>query len=169
MNSSSKKLAFFVMLLALAAVCLEAKPPDPTILIPTNAVWRYYDYGEDLAIEQWKSTNFVENYRWKSGGAGLGYGITPEGEPVATTVSYGPDPNNKYITTYFRRALFVPDASRVKSLTARLLRNDGAVVYLNGVEVLRDNMPAGPVSYVTLATAPVGGSTDFITASLSVQ
>ena len=63
--------------------------------------------------------------------------------------------------------LFVPDASRVQSLTARLLRNDGAVVYLNGVEVWRDNMPAGLVSYVTLATAPVAGSTNFITGALS--
>jgi hypothetical protein len=32
------------------------------------------------------------------------------------------------------------------------------VVYLNGVEVWRDNMPAGSISYTTLAAATVGGS-----------
>jgi hypothetical protein len=30
-------------------------------------------------------------------------------------------------------------------------RDDGAVVYLNGREVFRTNMPEGPVSYSTLA------------------
>src|SRR6266480_342511 len=151
MNSLSKKLAFFVTLLALAAVCLEAKPPDPTILIPTNAVWRYYDYGDDLAIEQWKSLNFIENYRWKSGGAELGYGITPEGQPVATTVSYGPDPNNKNITTYFRYRFVVTNLLSISNLTLTLQSLNGGVVYLNYTEIHRSLMPPGAVAYDTLA------------------
>src|SRR6185503_3390741 len=37
----------------------------------------------------------------------------------------------------------------------RVMRDDGAVVHLNGVEVARQNMPAGPVSYQTLAVVAV--------------
>jgi len=43
----------------------------------------------------------------------------------------------------------------ITNLTFRLLRDDGAVVYLNGRELFRSNMPAGTVAYTTLATATV--------------
>ena len=39
-----------------------------------------------------------------------------------------------------------------------LLRDDGAVVYLNGVEVMRSNLPTGVVSYTTLATSAITGA-----------
>src|SRR5439155_3040044 len=35
---------------------------------------------------------------------------------------------------------------------------DGAVVYLNGTEVYRNNMPTGAIAYNTLASATVGGT-----------
>jgi hypothetical protein len=39
-----------------------------------------------------------------------------------------------------------------------LLRDDGAVVYLNEVEVFRSNMPTnGPITFATLASSNVGG------------
>src|SRR6185437_12633587 len=44
------------------------------------------------------------------------------------------------------------------TLTLNLLRDDGAVVYLNGTEVRRDNMPAGVPTYTTLATTLVAGT-----------
>jgi len=37
----------------------------------------------------------------------------------------------------------------------RLLRDDGAIVYFNGREVARSNMPSGTVSNSTLATSTV--------------
>jgi hypothetical protein len=43
-------------------------------------------------------------------------------------------------------------------LSLRLLRDDGAVVYLNGAEVWRSNMPAGAVNYQTRAAATVSGA-----------
>src|SRR5205823_3627916 len=76
---------------------------------------------------------------WASGPARLGFG----GDGEVTMVSYGPDPNNKYVTTYFRKSFYVTNSAALTTLTLNLLRDDGAVVYLNGVEVRRDNMPAG--------------------------
>jgi hypothetical protein len=40
----------------------------------------------------------------------------------------------------------------------RLQRDDGAVVYLNGTEVFRSNLPAGAVDSSTLASVAVGGA-----------
>ena len=42
-------------------------------------------------------------------------------------------------------------------LTLSLLRDDGAVVYLNGSEVARSNMPPGDVDAFTRASADVSG------------
>ena len=36
-------------------------------------------------------------------------------------------------------------AANLSSLTLRVLRDDGIVVYLNGTEILRDNLPAGAI------------------------
>jgi hypothetical protein len=45
----------------------------------------------------------------------------------------------------------------VSALTASIIRDDGAVVYINGVEVARSNMPTGPITRTTLASAAVDG------------
>ena len=72
-------------------------------------------------------------------------------------VGYGPSTTNRYITTYFRQTFTVSDP-RYLSATLRLLRDDGAVVYVNGVEVFRSNMPTGAIGYRTLASSAVGGT-----------
>ena len=120
-------------------------------LVPAGAVWKYLDNGSNQG-SLWRQLNF-DDRSWASGPAELGYGDGDE----ATTNRFGPDPNNKYITTYYRHAFMVPRASLVQKLTLGLLRDDGGVVYLNGVEIFRSNMPLGPISYKTLASTVVGG------------
>ena len=58
------------------------------------------------------------------------------------------------ITAYFRHYFYL-DAPPDGPLTVRVRRDDGVIVYLNGLEVFRDNMPDGPVDYSTLALTPV--------------
>ena len=132
-------------------------------LIPTGGVWRYLDTGFDQG-SAWRAASF-NDASWLSGAGVFGYGLGGE----TTTLGYGPNPNNKFVTTYFRRVVYIPDASLVQSLSARLARDDGAVVYFNNVEVWRDNMPAGAVAFGTLASAPLSGSsqTQFITSAIS--
>jgi len=121
-------------------------------IVGRGSVWRYLDDGSSQGAA-WRAPGFDDS-AWQSGPAQLGYGDGDE----ATVVSYGPDPNNKYITTYFRHSFTIADASQFTHLALRLLRDDGAVVYLNGTEVARDNMPAGAVNYQTTALSAVGGS-----------
>ena len=70
---------------------------------------------------------------WASGPAELGYGDAP-----ATTVSYGSNAADKYETTYFRRSFTVSDASRYRGYALNVERDDGVIVYLNGIEIYRD-------------------------------
>ena len=63
----------------------------------------------------------------------------------------GPTPNNRYLTTYFRRTFTVSDPASIAALTLHLVRDDGAVVYLNGTEIARSNMPTGTITSATRA------------------
>jgi len=121
-------------------------------LIAAGAVWRYLDDGSNRGTT-WRNTNF-DDAAWKTGPAQLGYGDNDE----ATTVSFGPNESNKYITTYFRQEFNVDDPTAFTSLLLRLVRDDGAVVYLNSQEILRSNMPDGTIGYQTPALSSLGGT-----------
>lgn len=131
-------------------------------VVPQGAEWKYLDNGSNQGTN-WISRTF-NDATWDSGPAELGYGDSDE----ATVVSYGPSSSSKYITTYFRHQFFVEDPSQYASLTLGLLRDDGGVVYLNGREVFRSNMPATH-DYVTRATAAVDAADEgtFFEANLS--
>jgi hypothetical protein len=117
------------------------------VLVPAGSTWRYLDNGSDQGTG-WRDPAFSDE-TWSSGPAQLGDG------DEATLVRFGPNPNNRYITTYFRHSFNVTDASNITDLTLWLLRDDGAV-YLNGTEVFRSNMPSGTITYTTLASSNLG-------------
>jgi hypothetical protein len=125
-------------------------PPDVT-LVPAGSTWRYKDDGVNPPA-QWMAMSFDDS-SWSSGPAQLGYGDGDE----ATVVQSGP-PGNNFPTTWFRRAFQVADPSLVSALALDLVRDDGAVVYLNGVEVFRSNMPTGTITGATLAASNVSGA-----------
>ncbi len=119
-------------------------------LVSTGAVWRYYDTVTS-EMPGWNTLGYDDS-TWLSGPAELGYGDASQGRPEATLVGYGPNSSRKYMSTYFRTSFYLPQASIYKSLMGSLLRDDGAVVYLNGVEIFRSNMPQGPVTINTAAS-----------------
>jgi tartrate-resistant acid phosphatase type 5 len=118
-------------------------------LVADRSVWRYKDDGSDQGTS-WRAIAFDDS-AWSAGPAQLGYGDGDE----ATLVGYGPDPNHRYITTWFRRAFEVPNPSDIRRLALEVLRDDGAVVYLNGTEVFRTNLREGPIGAFTPATVSV--------------
>lgn len=123
-----------------------------TSLVAAGAIWQYLDDGS-VPGAAWRTLEF-DDFSWNEGPAPLGYGDDTE----KTSVRFGPDANAKYVTTYFRHR-FVVDRPQVYSLlTLGLRRDDGGVVYLNGREVFRSNMPVGAISATTLASSTVGGA-----------
>ena len=124
----------------------------PTTLVAANARWKYL-VTPSAPSSSWKTTNF-NDAGWSSGLAQLGYGDGDE----AATIGFGSDPNNKYLTTYFRHAFTIVDPTVFGALLVRLLRDDGGVVYLNGTEIFRSNMGGGAPLYLTEARSTAAGA-----------
>lgn len=113
-------------------------------VITAGATWKYLDDGSDQGTA-WRGTGFDDG-SWKTGDAEFGYGDGDE----TTILLYGPDPdnnqndpNNKYITTYFRKVVTIADPSAYEEFLLKLKRDDGAAVFINGVRYVLDNIPDG--------------------------
>jgi len=116
----------------------------------SESVWRYNDEGIPLDTADWTSLSYNDS-TWAFGVAEFGYGDNDE----TTVLDFGPDPNNKIPTYYFRKVFTVADTTGIDSITYRLLRDDGAIVYLNGEEIIRSNMPDSS-DFDTFASETVG-------------
>ena len=125
---------------------------DASVLIANRSLWRYLDTGLDQGTS-WRTSVFSDS-SWKTGIAELGFGdaVKDSGngtpKPEVTLVSGGAT-GTRYPTIYFRRNFYVSNPSSITNLIISLLRDDGGVVYINGQEVFRSNMP-------DLGTVPLG-------------
>ncbi|MEY2410175.1 MAG: hypothetical protein QOF48_2845 [Verrucomicrobiota bacterium] len=126
-------------------------PANVIVIVPNGSTWKYFDKGDAGAGGvPWAALAFDDS-GWSNGVAELGYGDSGNNRPETTVVGYGPSATTKYITTYFRKSINVPSPGSYTNLIFRLLRDDGAVVYLNGTEVFRSYMTNGVVTNGTLA------------------
>ncbi len=128
--------------------------PTNTTLIAAGSVWRYRDLAS-AAPAGWSAAAFDDS-AWASGPAQLGFSNGEE-QDEATLIT-----NNRQITSYFRHSFNVADPAAYAGLSYWLLRDDGGVVYLNGVEIFRTaNLPAPPavISYTTTTGSPNGENT----------
>jgi hypothetical protein len=131
-----------------------------TSYIDTNSVWTYFNQGTDPGAN-WNQAGFDDS-TWSNGLPKFGFG--GDGERTSVGVAA-----NGITNFYFRHTFNVTGAAAVQNLFARYIRDDGVVVYLNGVEVFRTNMPAGPVFPGTQATAAIAGAdeTQFVTNAIN--
>ena len=117
-----------------------------TPLVVRGSDWKYLDDGSDQG-RSWRLPEF-DDANWKRGPARLGYG----GDGEDTRISAGGDPGNKHITSYFRTTFNLSGAVEFDFVTLFLSRDDGAVVYLNGREVVRSNFSGeGEITFRTAA------------------
>ena len=118
-------------------------------LLALGSDWKFLDRGIDLGTA-WRAPAFNDS-SWSNGCAQLGYADGDE----CKSIGFGPSSGAKYPTTYFRKSIVVPDPTLFVNLSLRVLRDDGAVVYLNGTDVFRSpSLPQPPTAivYTTLAT-----------------
>ena len=117
-----------------------------TPLVAKRATWKWFAQGKNPPTG-WNAMAF-DDASWEEGAGVLGYG-NESGQ--ATTIPFGPSSTAKWTGSFFRRAFELDDPSRFPALRLEVLRDDGVVVYLNGHEIFRDNLPTGPVAYTTQA------------------
>ncbi len=121
-------------------------------LFDIASTWLYYDQGS-LDGVAWQGD--VTNVKWKEGQTPMGYGdigLNDSKSDYATTLDYGPDPNQKHPTYYFRKSFTIdelPADNERYDLTYYV--DDGFVAYVNGTEVGRFLINGTP-SYTTYST-----------------
>ncbi|MEC7582693.1 MAG: tetratricopeptide repeat protein, partial [Planctomycetota bacterium] len=82
------------------------QPVQPLVteqaLVPAGSVWRYQD-DNSITGTAWRMPGFDDS-GWSQGPAQLGYG---EGDE-ATVLSWGTDPANRHVTSWFRHVFTLP-------------------------------------------------------------
>lgn len=104
--------------------------------VSKNSTWKYLDTGQ-YPQTNWVSKDFNDS-EWKMGLGILGY----NNDNILTVLNYGTDDSKKYISYLFRHKFDIVSRADWSEIIVHLLRDDGAVVYLNGQEIIRTNMPA---------------------------
>jgi hypothetical protein len=133
------------------SLALAASTFQQEAFVMAGDYWKYADNGVEPAVG-WRGLPFDDG-SWSDGLAKFGYGDGDE----TTTLNFGGTSSDRHITTYFRRRFYLDDPLDYSGLMASVLVDDGAVIYLNGVEVQRVNMPSGAIAFSTRANGAVGG------------
>ncbi|MCP4917792.1 MAG: lamin tail domain-containing protein [Proteobacteria bacterium] len=122
---------------------------DQLVEVPVfeaGSEWQYYDASE--APAGWQTTDF-NAAEWSSGSGDFGFG-----EPVRNTEVASGAADDRTPTIYFRR-LFELSEVPVGGVI-ELNVDDGAVVWVNGEEAVRRNLPEGEITHLTWASESVG-------------
>ncbi|MCA9212661.1 MAG: PQQ-binding-like beta-propeller repeat protein [Planctomycetales bacterium] len=138
----------------------EESGPKPVVVLAAGSRWKYLDTGADPG-DDWTKPDF-DDQDWKEGAAQFGYGDNDEKTKLDS------DANN-YPTYYFRKSFEIDDPNAIKPLVVRLIKDDGAIVYLNGEEVVRDNMPDGKVTREMFAEETTAVESEFYLHDLNSQ
>jgi hypothetical protein len=131
-------------------------------MIAPQAQWTYSD-ATTAPPTNWAQPDFDDS-TWQQGNAQLGYGDGDE----ATTLSYGSNSNNKTPSYYFRKAFDLANIDQITALNLQIIADDGAVIYLNGTELARYNMPTGDIAFDTYAQTAITNAAEDTWQSISL-
>ncbi|GGD05288.1 PKD domain-containing protein [Nocardioides daphniae] len=130
------------------SVTVEEPTTSTTRVVPFGSEWKWR-YESTAPAADWKS-NPATSAGWTSGAGTLGWGTSPLGTKIddafATTSA-------RPLTAYFTRTIEISDVTKVVDLKIDTWADDGAVFYVNGVEVARQNMPAGTITHGSYAVS----------------
>ena len=119
-----------------------------TSLLAYGGLWRYYSLNNyaaapaDISALSWTADNYNDAADWTNTANNtnaFGFNETNVNSPTQTNRS----------TYYLIRDLNITNPSQYSSITLTVKYDDGAIIYVNGAEVARMNMPAGAAPYAT--------------------
>jgi hypothetical protein len=137
----------------------------PYVIVPlTNQIWRYEQSNTDLSVPAWEAPGYADG-GWQTGRGVFAFENQAVVNALTNTVlnHFNPD----YITRYFRTTFNLTNEPGTIFMVTSNLIDDGMVVYLNGVEAFRYNMPGGNIDHGTEANAAnPGGEGTFIISNI---
>lgn len=102
-------------------------------LLPSGANWKFLSTA--VADAGWNLSGFDDS-EWKSG-------VTPMGNGITYFQETNMRASSKQATAYLRNTFNIEDLATAGDLLCTLKVNDGAVVFINGKEAYRFNLPTG--------------------------
>ena len=120
-------------------------------LVPLTGNWAYEQSDTDLGTA-WINLGY-NSTSWPTGPGLLYSENDPLNGPEGTQLALNPP-----TTHYFRHQFNFSGNPQQAMLEFDLFADDGAVVYLNGVEIARVRMPAGPIAHTTFASDGQGNA-----------
>ncbi|WP_062005517.1 MULTISPECIES: LamG-like jellyroll fold domain-containing protein [Arthrobacter] len=133
---------------ATAPITVTAPPaPVDVVVVAAKSAWSWR-FAAPAPPTGWKAPGF-DTSPWASGNGVMGFGTTGLG----TNIDISGPTTSRPVTAYFIKTVTVPSAAKVVKLTINTAGDDGVVVYVNGTEVGRSNMPSGTITDTTYATS----------------
>ena len=133
-------------------------------LVPANGPWRYLKGRAEASSPDrtaWRQAGFPEA-GWTTANAPFWYG---DFQPTPGTRLN--DMRNNYTCVFLRATFTVADVAEIGALELATLSDDGCLVWINGQEVLRYNLPAGFVSFNGTASATTPEPIPWVTNALA--
>ena len=129
---------------------------SPVTVFNEGSTWLYHDSSAGLATGWQDAAHAAGTDGWLSGSGVFAFEDAALPAAVGTTLaSPAAHPTGTY---YFQKQFsFSGDPAR-HQFTLRALVDDGAVVYVNGTQVARSNMPRGSVTPTTASSDEVGNA-----------
>ncbi len=146
-----------IALLLFIALFSSGNSFSQTTIFNYGANWSYLNNGSNQGTA-WYGTGYTET-GWTTNAPSTFY----YGESLTGTLL----PANP-VTTYFRKTFTISGVNNYVSFDISIIDDDGAVIYVNAVEIGRDNMPAGSVTYTTVASSAKNGASEGTASVISV-
>lgn len=126
-----------------ATVHVSTTPPpadnELPVVVDADSSWSWR-YSNDALPSDWNAVGFDDS-GWETGSGLFGRGVSG----VTTDIEPVDIPSNP-LSAQFRHTFDVVQAASLTDGTVTVIADDGVVVYLNGTELGRSNLPAGTLS-----------------------
>ena len=121
--------------------------------VPAGSNWSYRKGTSEASnpTDDWRQQGFVEDASWLPGTAVIGFG---DGDDTTELL----DMQGSYSSVFLRKE-FTVTGEIPNQLLVRIYYDDGAIVWINGVEVARPDVALGDITYEGIrASDPPGGT-----------
>jgi hypothetical protein len=157
-----RKIPRFAILFCVLGLTTAAEAAQRS-LVSSGSSWRYVLGTKEASVpsDAWRRIAFDDS-NWSVGPTPIGYGGVVEAGRIVTTLPRSDV--GGYVSVYLRHSFNVPDAQLFSQLRLALIVDDGATVWLNGVELGRINVTPGDLAFnATAIEAREGQVLDVLT------
>ncbi len=120
--------------------------------VTAGETWRYRKGLSEASdpADAWRFTGFTEDATWLTGQAVFGFGDNDD----ATVLT---DMQGNYLSVFLRKEFQAVDPLP-QQLLVRVYHDDGAIVWINGVEVARASVALGDITFQGARASDIGGT-----------